>query len=1172
MRGDGWALVADAMPRNTRELNADWLNIWSARYGIKNDALLRRTAAAVEGMDSSQVRADDLSIIGAARMKRAPHRGHLDTGRAPFDVLHMDVVSIRKHEVVRTAEGTALSYEYCLVIVDGYSRYPWTYFCRKKSELPGLLKLFFDDVGINRLQAAHFFIHHGGAPHAHLDGDTVLTAEEAVAVMRECGLQACVTSAPHSPAQNGIAERMIQTLLADTRVRMALYGVPPTLWHIAFWHAACARACLASRLCSLNNERVYCTPFELLHKYKPDVRHMVPFWTPCRFMRLGPHEQHRGKVTDLPGVPGRVLGYAAFGIQLKGQIRRMPAYVVYDQESRTIVFVRNVILDERPIVQEMLSAPGVGADMHVPPRARPAPRGQTLAPSAQSAPGAQSPVEHPAPGPQSPVEHPAPGPQRPVEHSAPGPQRPVEQSRRAHPTPGPGGEGGRLRPAPGTKTDFRSSIRADVLTLGQKDTHAPGPQRPVEHTPGAQSPVEHPSLPEEDEGDFVTLESFPEPTVQTEAKRARRSRDVHALEDDDDDPMPELETTPDMEELTELEQPVDLSHDPLRRDRAVRSSTRRPTDARALLAEELAWDTANERELAAEPIPPPYAFAELAEPVALTYKGVPITTPASYAEAMASVHASEWCKAQDSQLDAHDRYGVYREWFVLQHEPLVKSKWVYALKTDEHETEVTRLRARVVGGGYSQVYMRDYVETFSPTSRPEQVRLLLCLAAIELGKLGATLDYNPTVQILCKVDVNEAYLNSELPPGEQLLMAPPPGYRPRKQPPPGYKLALKLLKALPGLKQAGRSWWLKIRAKLLRMGYQACESAPCLFRKRLGSGYIFLLLFVDDGLIVRLGHSDAGAITDLIQALEVDLTLTSRYEVGKFLGAQITPTPKGIFLHLEAYVTSIVERFCPRRYSGDENSYVTSTTPASATINYDRRDESPLDDDLAKRYQVLVGSLMYASTLVRMDIAYVVGELATHMQAPRVCDWEMALRCVQYLAGAKSRGILYPYHHNGNPGLVAFSDSDWAGQIAGRKSRSGWVVCYGGAPISWFSGVQKVVTQSSAEAEYVAVSLAANEVVYLRELLDFLERAEECPTIIFVDNGAAIVWTSHYSADHKRSKHVDVRYHRIRQLQEDNYVIVTKVDTHDNVSDPFTKALPREVFERHMGALMTIIW
>jgi len=144
-----------------------------------------------------------------------------------------------------------------------------------------------------------------------------------------------------------------------------------------------------------------------------------------------------------------------------------------------------------------------------------------------------------------------------------------------------------------------------------------------------------------------------------------------------------------MEELTELDQAVDLSHDPLRRDRAVRRSTRRPTDPRALLAEELAWDTANERELVAEPTSPPYAFAKLVEPVALTYKGVRITRPASYAEAMVSVHASEWCKAQDNQLDAHDRYGVYREVFAHQHQPLVKSKWVYALKTDEHEREVT---------------------------------------------------------------------------------------------------------------------------------------------------------------------------------------------------------------------------------------------------------------------------------------------------------------------------------------------------------------------------------------------------------------------------------------------------------------------------------------------------
>jgi len=122
-------------------------------------------------------------------------------------------------------------------------------------------------------------------------------------------------------------------------------------------------------------------------------------------------------------------------------------------------------------------------------------------------------------------------------------------------------------------------------------------------------------------------------------------------------------------------------------------------------------------------------------------------------------------------------FRVYIEVLVPEYQRLVKSKWVFALKSDEHEDIVTRLRARVVGGGYSQVYMRDYVETFSPTSRPEQVRLLLCLAAAELGKLGARMEYNSEVQVLCKIDIKEAYLNSGLPENEHdVFVNPPPGY------------------------------------------------------------------------------------------------------------------------------------------------------------------------------------------------------------------------------------------------------------------------------------------------------------------------------------------------------------------------------------------------------------
>ena len=1251
MSGDGWAVVNANTPRSSAQRDEDWLNLWSARFGINNETLLRRTANAVEGMDSTKMHADDLSIIGAARMKRLPHRGHLEEGRAPFDVLHMDVFSVRQHEIVKSAEGKALSFQYALVIVDGFSRFPWTYFCREKTELPELLNLFFNDVGINRLHAAHFFIQHGGAPHPHLDGDAVLTAADAIAVMRRAGLQACVTSAPNTPPQNAIAERMIQTLSTDSKVKMALEKVPADIWHIAFWNSACGRACLASRLCEINGQRVYCTPFELLLGYKPDLRHMVPFWTPCRYMRLGPVEQYRGKVTQLPGEPGRVLGYAAFGLQMKGQIRRMPAYVVLGSDNSTIYFVRNVLLDERPVVQELLSAPGVGAEMRIRPRKNgPALGGLHHAPSAQSDPEPTrpggvtvTPVPHAHGHGQVPVQRTLPG--RSVEQSPPGSKDPVEHGHsppvtpaptsagtgQPTPTPQERGRGTSVTPAPtsagtaqltptpqergrGTSvTPAPTSAGTAQLTpmpqehgRGTSATPAPtsagaGPPTPmpqehgrgdsVEQTPGPKGPVEQTpekgiTMPEqgldaetrqplqtmEVEQELITLTSFPRPTYKVGDKRGRPYNDTQTLEDDDHDdgPAPDLEETPGLED-----EPVDLSYDPMRRDRAVRGSTRRDQHPAVLISEEIYWLHNNDCDVEAEVVIPPYVPDLSADVLAAmtgttkTFMGRPITTPSSYEEAMKSIHAYYWQLAMKDQLAAHARFRVYTEVLVPEHQRLVKSKWVFALKSDEHEDIVTRLRARVVGGGYSQVYMRDYVETFSPTSRPEQVRLLLCLAAAELGKLGARMEYNSEVQVLCKIDIKEAYLNSDLPENEHVFVQPPQGYVPEKSPTPGWKIAWKVLKALPGLKQAGRSWWLNVRRKLINLGYEPCESAPCLFRKMTGDGYVFLLLFVDDGIILRLGSNTQDAISDLIKGLEEDLTLSKTYDIGRFLGAQLQATPEGILMHLNTYVSDVVERFCPRRREGDQ-SFVTSPTPAATTINFDTRDETELTEQKAKQYQILVGSLMYASTLVRMDISYAVGELATHMQAPRACDWEMALRCVEYLAGTKSHGILFPYKHRKPLVLEAYSDSDWAGKLAaGRRSRSGWVVRYGDSPISWYSGIQKVVTQSSAEAEYVAISSAANEVVYLRNVLTFLTLPQHDATVIYEDNGAAIVWSKHYSADHSRSKHVDVRYHRIRQLQEDGHVRVEKVDTRYNNADPFTKALPRADFERHINTLMS---
>jgi hypothetical protein len=191
------------------------------------------------------------------------------------------------------------------------------------------------------------------------------------------------------------------------------------------------------------------------------------------------------------------------------------------------------------------------------------------------------------------------------------------------------------------------------------------------------------------------------------------------------------------------------------------------------------------------------------------------------------------------------------------------------------------------------------------------------------------------------------------------------------------------------------------------------------------------------------------------------------------------------------------------------------------------------------------------------------------MTNPRECDMRDALQALRYLHTYAGRGILFPYQQPIR-GLEAFVDSDWAGDKDLRRSRTGYLILYNGVPISWFSGLQSIVALSSTEAEYIALSSVAVEIAYLRQLLEFIGRPEHAPTVIAEDNRGAIEWVKN-EVDHKRSKHIDVKYHYVRQLNEEGKITIVKVDTHDNRADPFTKALTHAAFDRHVSALMANI-
>lgn len=161
------------------------------------------------------------------------------------------------------------------------------------------------------------------------------------------------------------------------------------------------------------------------------------------------------------------------------------------------------------------------------------------------------------------------------------------------------------------------------------------------------------------------------------------------------------------------------------------------------------------------------------------------------------------------------------------------------------------------------------------------------------------------------------------------------------------------------------------------------------------------------------------------------------------------------------------------------------------------------------------------------------------------------MRVLCYVKGTQSFHIKFT-KTDGN--LRAYADSDWANDMETRRSISGFVITLGSAPISWKSQKQSTVALSSCEAEYVALALATKEIIYLRSLCSAMEIHQFKPTILFCDNQGAIALTIERSKQHQRTKHIDVKFHFIREQTE---VTFQYVYTGDNIADIFTKALSK---------------
>ncbi|KAK6160850.1 hypothetical protein DH2020_004231 [Rehmannia glutinosa] len=202
-------------------------------------------------------------------------------------------------------------------------------------------------------------------------------------------------------------------------------------------------------------------------------------------------------------------------------------------------------------------------------------------------------------------------------------------------------------------------------------------------------------------------------------------------------------------------------------------------------------------------------------------------------------------------------------------------------------------------------------------------------------------------------------------------------------------------------------------------------------------------------------------------------------------------------------------------------------------------------------YRALIGSLLYL-TANRPDIIFVVGVCTRFQSAPKESHMTAAKRILRYLKGCQEVDLWYP--KKGGFRLIGYSDSYYAGCRVDRKSTSGTCQMLGNRLVSWFSKKQNSIATSTAEAEYIVAGSCCAQVLWMRQQLRDYDVEEEREIPIMCDNTSAIAITQN-PVLHSRTKHIDVRYHFIRDHVEKKDITLEYISTDKQLADMFTKPL-----------------
>ncbi|GJR73053.1 putative ribonuclease H-like domain-containing protein [Tanacetum coccineum] len=365
----------------------------------------------------------------------------------------------------------------------------------------------------------------------------------------------------------------------------------------------------------------------------------------------------------------------------------------------------------------------------------------------------------------------------------------------------------------------------------------------------------------------------------------------------------------------------------------------------------------------------------------------------------------------------------------------IGSKWVFRNKKDQRGI-VVRNKSRLVAHGHRQEEGIDYDEVFAPVARIEAIRLFFAYASF--------MDF-----IVYQMDVKSAFLYGTI--EEEVYVSQPSGFVDLKFPNRVYKVE----KALYGLHEAPRVWYETLSTCLLENGFRRGTIDKTLFIKKIKNDILLVQVYVDD---IIFGSTKKSLSAEFEQLMHKRFQMSSIGELTFFLGLQVEQRQDDIFLSQDKYVYDILKKF-------GFSSIKTASTPMETHKPLSKGvDGTDVDVHL---YRSMIGSLMYL-TSSRPDIMFPVCACSRFQVQPKASHMYTVKRIFRYVKGQPTLGLWYPKDLPLD--LIAYSDSDYAGDSLDRKSTTGGYQLLGCRLISWQYKKQTIIANSTTEAEYIAAS------------------------------------------------------------------------------------------------------